>query len=520
MKKMKKLSMFFAAILMMIAMVGTAFAEGTNSYTITVENSNKGISINGLTYSAYKIFNVTYEGMPNEASTPKKNVPHSYTVAEAFKDFEHAGKKGEDLIAYVESLTNDSDALNGFAKAALKYATEKQIRPLGSAEAADEKALISLSEAGYYLVAGEANVVGDDNGEKVVASCGLDTTNASMTVQVKADAPSIKKEVYDSKLATYSNAASKKVGDTVDYKITSKVPSMIGYDEYTYTVTDTFTSGLTLDVDSIVVKIADSECKKDVDYTVAVVNQTLTIDFKDFIQKRALAGKKVVITYSAIINENALTKDTETNSVTLEYSNDPLGDTTNHTPESKVYVYDFDIVIDKYETNNTNKKLAGAKFVLYKMSDNDKLYYHYDEKNDKVTWYKLVDQESVESASNANKIDVVTTDENGSASFKGLEAGTYSLQEIEAPKGYNLLKDPVAVSITVDYNADGTVKESSATSKDGGQYKQVAQIANNHGLLLPSTGGMGTTILYIAGGILVLAAAVMMVLMNRKKAEN
>ena len=274
---------------------------------------------------------------------------------------------------------------------------------------------------------------------------------------------------------------------------------MDGYDTYTYIVNDTMSAGLTFNNDVAVT--IDGVAYTD--FTVAQNGQSFTITFNNFISQKANAGKAIVITYSATINENALTTDKETNTVNLEYSNNPNdSESKGETPESIVYVYDFDIVIDKYTGDEaTGTRLAGAKFVLKNASGK---YYYYNESAKKVEWKDAL-SEATE----------VTTDQSGVAKFKGLDSGTYYLHETEAPAGYNLLKEDVTVTITATYGDDGQITSSSATSANNGQYQQVQKIENKSGATLPSTGGMGTTLLYIIGAILVVGAGVLLVARRR-----
>ena len=187
------------------------------------------------------------------------------------------------------------------------------------------------------------------------------------------------------------------------------------------------------------------------------------------------------------------------------------------TPDKTVYVYDFDIVIDKWAEgeNNAKEKLANAKFVLYKTDNNKNLYYFYNKTDKKVQWVELADNAAVAAAITAGTITQVTTDANGAAKFQGLDSGTYYLHETEAPAGYNLLKRDVEITITATYGTDGQIVSCTAASTADGQYQKDQPIENKSGTLLPSTGGIGTTIFYIAGAVLVIAAGVLLVTRRR-----
>ena len=147
---------------------------------------------------------------------------------------------------------------------------------------------------------------------------------------------------------------------------------------------------------------------------------------------------------------------------------------------------------------------------------------HRDPATGAVTWVPVTaaagqsEAEAVAAAAAAGTITEVTTNDQGWASFAGLDAGSYKLLETAAPDGYNRLAGPVDVTITAAYNADGTLLSSSATvGENNGQYTQTAKIENSTGTILPETGGMGTTAFYIVGGLLMTGAAVLLI--TRKK---
>lgn len=298
---------------------------------------------------------------------------------------------------------------------------------------------------------------------------------------------------------------------------------MDGYTSYTYVVHDTLSDGLTFNND-VAVTIGGTTYTN---FTVAQDGQSFTITFNDFINQKANAGKDIVITYSAKINEKALNRDDETNTVHLEYSNNPYdGSSTGTTPDEVVYVYDFDIVIDKYTGDEADgTRLAGAMFVL---KNAEGKYYHWNAVTKAVEWVSVDAEpdtlnksaEEIKAAWEQLGVTVATTDASGAARFSGLDVGSYSLKEIAAPAGYNLLKEEVTVTITASYNEDGTLKESSAASTDNGQYFQTEKIQNNAGTELPSTGGTGTTIFYILGSLLVVVAGVLLVTRKRMNASE
>ena len=216
----------------------------------------------------------------------------------------------------------------------------------------------------------------------------------------------------------------------------------------------------------------------------------------------------------------------ETNTAHLTYSNNPADDSSHgNTPDEVVYVYDFDIVIDKYTgAQDGGTRLAGAMFVL---KNADGKFYHWNDTAKAVEWV-TVEQEpdttnktpaEIRAAWEALGVTVAETDAAGAARFQGLDAGSYYLHEIAAPAGYNLLKEDVTVTITATYDQDGKILSSSATSVNHGQYEQTQAVENRSGTELPETGGMGTGLFYGLGAVLALGATALLVTRRRMRRE-
>ena len=476
MKHARKLASLLLALVMVFALATTAFAAETG--TITVDNP-----IAEQTYTAYKIFDVVY----NEGKTA-----YSYTIENTSAWFgtvqTYAQKEGSGLtLTQVNGsttynvTTTDAFSAPGFA-AALKAAVTGKTGGI-TLTVADGKATATGLDLGYYFVTSTSG-----------ALCNLTTTNPTVTIHDKNDMPFDKVD----------DKASAEVGETVHYTITGKVPDTTGFATYTYKITDTMSEGLTFKKD-VVVKIGDTVATNacTINYTPNEESATgfeLTIPVMNY---QTQVGAAITVSYSAVVNEKAVAK-IENNSATLTYSNNPADSTkTTTTPADGETVYSSKIVIDKYETNKKGTKLAGAKFVLYKevttgegeAAVTSKLYYKWNATDKKVEWVE-------------NKADATpkTTDSNGAASFDGLANGTYYLEETEAPAGYNKLTQPVEVTVN-----GGTTEAALSVT---------AEVANNTGALLPSTGGMGTTIFYVLGSILAVGAIVLLVTKKRMSASD
>lgn len=558
--KKKSLLALLLALVMVFTMASTVMAAA-ESYSITVKNTNAAISISGNTYNAYKIFDVTYS---------QDKAHFAYTVAKEFEGFTYTvGDKsysGDALVSYVSDLTNDSEALDAFAKAALKYATENKIAAAGNATvgADSETATINVPSAGYYLVSGTATA----EGQTITAACALTTTKPDAEIDVKADAPSVDKKIVEGKSKVEANTAG--IGDTVSYEITSKVPNMKGYTKYFFVMEDTLSKGLTFN-DDVAVKIGDKTLTKDTDYTLATTKNddgttSIEIVFKKFI--KYTSGDAITVTYSAIVNQDAELDPTvgNPNDVKLIYSNNPNvegegtpenpdkpkpGDATGETPKSIVKTYVTGLKLTKVDGDD--KTLTGAKFeisgtgmkvvlinkTLYKESANGTYYmlkdgsyttdapvtdkaadgYNEDKYDSTTTKYEkvtVVDKTTVPTEINAKGY----VDANGVLTFEGLGEGTYTITELVAPNGYNLLKAPITITITANATLDGctwTVKNGETGLTAGTDHLFAFNVVNNAGTELPSTGGIGTTVFYVLGSVLVLGAIVLLVTKRRMK---
>ena len=550
MKHIKRtLALLLAVVLVLALSIGAFAAE---NYSITVTNTNESVSISGNTYRAYKIFDATYSG------------DHvAYTVSKEFEGFTYESKSGDDLIAYLGTLENNSEALDKFAKAALAYAAEKSIQAAGSITATGESATIALDAPGYYLVTGTAT---PSEGQTVTAACSLTTAKPTATVNPKVDAPSIDKKIV--KGATDVDANTANIGDSVNYKITSSVPNMQGYEKYYFVIEDTLSKGLTFNGD-LKITIGSKTLVKDTDYTLTVTKNSdgttsLEIVFKNFIQYKAQTDVAITVTYSATLNQDATLDPAagNPNKVKLIYSNNPNAtgegidkpnstDPVGETPESETKTYVTGVKLTKVDANNKSKTLTGAKFEIkgegmkvvlvnkeiFKASSIGTYYMlkdgpytteepseatkdKYDSTTQKYEKVTVVDKTTVPTEINATGY----VDANGVLTFEGLGEGEYEITELIAPQGYNLLKDPIKLVISANATFAGctwTVTENGTALKSDSEHLYAFSVENNSGTELPSTGGIGTTIFYIVGSLLAVGAVILLVTKKRMgKAEN
>ena len=476
MKKTKRLFSLLLALMMVLAM-GTAALADDNDGKIIISNPQADAS-----YTAYKVFDVTYDAEEH----------YAYTATTAVKDFLTGHVTG---LEFTENVADNSwnvklDA--NFSPAAMAQYIKENLTTFqaivsGTAFTADGDTMVADNLArGYYFVSSSQGAI-----------CEL-TTAKTVTIKDKNETPDIVKTVDDEDRTV-------EVGQVLTFNIKGTVPTTTGYTKYVYKVSDSMSTGLTFNKD---VKVYIDGAVRTESATIVMNNDSFTVEL-DMTKFQDKVDKLVNIEYTATVNENAITKNIETNTAKLIYSNDPANSTsTDETEEKIVKLYSYNIVLDKYKSGETTKKLSGAKFVL-KNSDGTK-YYQYDATNKKVNW-----------VSNKAQATEVTTDSNGVARFDGLEAGSYMLEETEAPKGYNLLPKDSTIKIVISGSDEhsATLNDEAAVL-DTTTLSVTAPIANSTGSKLPETGNTGTMIFIVLGGLAVIIAGVFLVTNKRMSKES
>ena len=504
MKHIKKLASLLLVLVMVFALATTAFAEET-AYSITINNSAKD-----HTYEAYQIFTGDLSG------TTLSNIVWGSGVSEA-------GQTAlGDAAAKAETLKTEADA-KAFAKAVAPYLTTAA----GSANTVtDGKYVISGLAAGYYLVKDQdGSLTGDaDAYTEYIIKVVSDTTATP-----KSSVPTVEKKVKDTNDSTgvtsdWQDSADYDIGDSIPFQLKATLANNVSsYTTYKVVFHDTLSKGLTYNNDAKVY-IGGTETNG---FTVtATVNAdgttTLTVSCDDV--KALGAGNSSVITveYTVKLNENAVLGSAgNPNEVYLEYSNNPNksengNNETGETPKDVVIVFTYKTIINKVDSEN--KPLTGAAFKLEKLIKG---------KDGAAGTWTTVKEFTV---------DETTT----SFTFSGLDDGQYKLTETKTPAGYNTI-DPIyfVIEATHDVTADApTLKTLNAYLTDTNGNKQTEMkdgesvnidlgtvdltagsitttVVNKSGAQLPETGGIGTTIFYVLGGVLVLAAVVLLVTKKR-----
>lgn len=473
MKTMRKLFTVLLALAMTLALAVPAFAADTGSITITNPQGDH-------TYTAYKIFDVTYTAGEVNYSYTISDTDPAYSTVKAYAD---VPTNGLTLTAVGKTgKYNVSIDAAAFSAASFAQHLKDNVGSLGAGTAFTQVGNTMKASGlapGYYFVSGTSGTV-----------CELATAK-DIQIRDKNEAPQIEKSVDDGDRTV-------EIGQKLTYTITGKVPSTKGYTEYTYELTDTMSEGLTFNKD-VKVTIGGEDVTADATITKSENGFVASINMMNY-QKQIDAP--VVITYTATVNDKAIQRNEETNTATLKYSNNPADKNSFEKSSVEVEVFSFNIVINKYAAGSESTKLGGAKFVL---KNAEGKYYKYDATTKAVTW---VDDKSAATE--------VITDDNGAARFDGLQAGTYYLEETAAPAGYNqLTKD-----ITIVLNKDGSATIDGFASAPGADHSLTAGVANSTGTMLPETGGIGTVIFVALGALAVICAGVFLVTNKRMSKES
>lgn len=503
MKYMKKLMTLLAVLTLALAMAVPAFAETTTTtYTITINNGTG-------TYAAYQIFK------GDLYNNTLSNIEWGDNVTAAGQ--EALGNAAEKAKA----LTGEAEA-KAFASEVAQYLTDP-------AAGTGTDSITDLA-AGYYLIKN----IDVDTGE-VFTDYILQVVE-NVTVQPKSGKPTLDKQIRHNDNGEWGVVGDNQIGDTVEFRTLTTVPIVSGYTQYTYVIHDEMSAGLTSNVhsnDDVTIKVNDEDAKEldKIYYTVTVdpknANKfTVTVDvLKAIKDSKMAAGDTLYTYYTGILNKNAAVYDVgkQDNKAYLKYSNNPHDNTTtNKTPEKVVYDWTFKMEINKID-GESNAPLSDAKFVLSK-NGNCSLGTIGDDGTPSITT-DLIDlienNDGSYTVAPAGYIGpVVKVMTAGKITIKGLDDATeYYLYETKAPAGYNRLTDAVKFKITAAYNDTGDGYTSvTAAVNDVDQSSVSVQVANNKGSTLPSTGGIGTTLFYVIGGVLMAVAAVLLV--TKKRMNN
>lgn len=545
---MKATKRIFSVFLTCVLAFTMAFAMGLTAsaadYTITITKPAGDID---RTYEAYQIFQGNLDGNTLSDIEWGTGINGADFLKELKKNSDYEFCTDAKTVAEkLASFTENPDKAVAFAKLAGNF--------LATATATSSTGKITVP-AGYYLLK-DVTTVTDD-----ALSLNILKVVKDVTVNPKADHPTVDKKIgTDITSGVAANEAT--IGDKVPFVIASKVPQMQGYTKYFFVLNDSMTAGLTYNKD-VAIKIGDTTLAADAyDVTYDDTANTMKIVIKNFIQYKSQADADIVVTYSATLNENAnlSTNKGNKNTVKLTYSNNPnvdykgdnepdSTDPVGETPEHVTVTYSTKLQLTKVNGADPNEKLEGVEFQItgtsIKTAVSKGEYFKQDAAG---TYYQLKDGTFTETAptteteskyvSNSVKYAKVTdsteqtkmqkvtasgtTDANGLITFEGLGAGTYYITELKTLGGYNLLTAPITVEIkatpgTTSCTWTAKVNGENATFEDD---MVKLTVENNKGSVLPITGGIGTTIFYVIGGLLVCGAVVMAITKKKLSVED
>lgn len=473
MKKIKKTLSLLLLLVLSLAQVGNVKADGTKG-TITINNA-----IVNETYSIYRILDLeTYDAQKNHYIY-RANSKWEAFINDANKGGKYLEAKHENGNTYYVWKEN-ADKVK-FTEEAIAYAKAKPIETEASKKATSTTVQFTELDLGYYLVS-----------SSVGSLLHLTTTNPNGAINEKNTIkPEVDKEVKENSTGVYGKENDATIGDTVEFK--STITTGAGFKDYV--LYDNMSTGLTLNPDSIkaYVIVNNNEVAIDEQYYTVKTNvdgYTFTVTFKnEFIAKQP-RNTKIVVKYTATLNENATIEGNgNTNETHLEYDNG-----TTETKTTTTYTYKFNLK----KTDADENEIEGAEFKLY-YKDNK------DNKDKEILVVLENEADSIYRVAVAGETGV--TIKVGHATIKGLDAGTYYLEEVVSPEGYNKLTSKVKVEVKGKNN-------------DNSFHINDISVVNYTGSLLPETGGIGTMLFITFGLILILGFGLLLVTKLRAYKAN
>lgn len=467
-----------------------------NNYDITVPSTD------AHTYSVYQVFTGDLSNGTLSNIKPGQN-------------FNESNTKGKSAAEAAVEIAQNASADNTTNLAAIAPYVDLTDTAFGEVSA---QAPLS-APAGYYLLKDKNAVTGND-----AATLFIVQVNGPVTVNRKADKPTFEKKVQDVNDSTdnksgWQDSADYDVNDDVPFQLTATLPSdandFAAYKTYKLVFHDSQSAGLTFKPETVVVKYEGTTLNTE-SYTLdqnptdghtfdITISNAKSVKDTDGAPITVANSGKFTVEYKSTLNENAVIGSTgNPNEASLEFSNNPnVGGEgeTGKTPTDKVIVFTYQLDINKTFNGGTPAENDLPNFKLYKF--------------DSTTNDYTIDRGEV----------TITKTEDGkyTASFKRVDDGKYKLVETKTPAGFNTAADTL-FEITADHDVESdnpqlTVLKINTTAGNTTTGTVTANVVNQKGSNLPSTGGMGTVLLYVAGiAVFVLAGATLVMALRRRNA--
>lgn len=480
MKRMKKLLSLLLVLLMVLSAGVTSFAaNGTG--TITIKNTTKN-----AVYDAYKIFDATVSDEKIAYSIRDTDEWYS-AVSAADSPFQLTATSTSGVYSVsVKEDKEDADVVS--------WLNDRE--PVGreAASGTGNGGVLQLGtvDYGYYFITSSLGTVVTVSSVKPNAE--VIDKNQKPGWDPDPDNPSDpdtgKFVSATGEADSYDKSSTAGINDTAYFKIAAHVPAYAGKTQVKdYTFTDTLGDGFTSNND-IIVKIDGRKLFYGDEYEVFQIGQNFTVVIHASTIANYPADAHVVMTYSAKVDKDAEYKNENTVNMTWDYVTTPAGDEPEppNPTETTTYVYGFNLV--KVE-KDTGKELGGAQFKLL------------DENKNEIA---VVSENGAYRVANEGEAGVAITA--GNVKIFGLDAGTYYLEETKAPDGYNMLTELYKFEL----RAEDEYTDGICTSP--------VKVENSAGTTLPETGGIGTTVFYVVGGILAAGALVLLATRKRMSANK
>ena len=523
-KAIKKLLAALLAVAMVCAMAIPAFAYDTEE--VRAHHSFEAFQIfqGDVSDDNTKISNVKWGKNITNSTDFLEKLTADPTISGEFNNPTTA----QDVLAVISKWHDSDDNSIAFARFVCHYLYSDAVDPGTSIPSSGDVVEIPIDGAGYYLIVDTTYFKpGDSYHAYNSFLLKVNKGKFNLPIKPKFVKPTVEKKVYDNDINDISSAggwgssADHAINEKFKFQLIAKLPASDDcaydyYDKYTVCFNDTLSDGITFDkLDTVEITNGDGGISQVINnYTLDPNNPQssfkLSIDDVKTCVPDLNKGATITVTYTAHLNEKAYVNTVgggtdNKNSVYLEYSNNPrISTSLDHTPESEVRVYTYQLNNTKYRDDDTpGNELAGAGFRLYSGKDCTK--------EQEIKLKKNITDGTYSPYFGTDAGDEMFSDEHGQFNVKGLDAGTYYLKETTPPAGYSACdKTRIVISATHDEHNVNLSGESNLNNK-------IINIKAG-GITLPSTGGIGTTIFYVVGGGLMVAAIVLLV--TKKRMEN